>query len=400
MMQKPTTFEEYVKRGLRVLLLDGFNRQVLPMAEHLHRLGICVATLSTSRLDPGYASRWPRERYLGPDPRDDTSGLLDLVRTLLESKDFDVVIAHEDETAEALARSKKVLSQFTNLAVNDLTVLNRGRDKLLTMQACAELELPHPRTLDAALPDLPDRARSMDLDVPLVLKPRKADGAMGFTRVDRLTDLPELVRDVTNKFGPALVQEYIPQTDLQYKCDIVLDQRGKVCSSVVYSKIRWFPLQGGSSVLNATVRRPDIQETSLRLLRGIGWRGYGDVDLIDDPRDGRAKVMEVNPRITAPVRICFDAGVNFARQIVEDALGLPVTAYPEYETGRYLRYMHTDILWFLLSSDRWRAKPSWFSFRRTTDQIFSFRDPLPAMAYSVQASGKLRKWLRKRKTGN
>jgi predicted ATP-grasp superfamily ATP-dependent carboligase len=300
-------------------------------------------------------------------------------------------------TADMLAEHKAELAPLAAVAVNDWPVYERGRDKLLTMRACAQLGLPHPRTFDAAAADVEAAVRAAGLQVPLVVKPRLGYGAMGFRRVDRWDELQPTIRAVSERFGPSLVQEYIPQDDLQYKAELVVDAAGAVKSCVVFSKIRWFPLQGGSSTLNATVLRPDIDATCVSLLQGLGWRGYADVDLIQDPRDGIAKVMEINPRITGSVRICFDAGVDFARQVVEDARGLPVTPYPAYTVGRYLRYMHTDILWLMLSPDRWRAKPSWFDFRRTTDQIFSMNDPLPALAYSLQGLSKLARWRRKRR---
>ena len=110
--------------------------------------------------------------------------------------------------------------------------------------------------------------------------------------------------------------------------------------------------------------------------------------------------MEINPRVTGSVKICFYAGVDFSRQILEDALNVPMTVYPEYEVGRYLRYLHADILWLLLSPNRWRARPSWFDFRRTTDQIFALDDPLPWFAYSCCSLGKLAKSIRLRKSGH
>jgi len=398
-MRKPATLDGYAKRGFRVLLLEGYGRQALPMSEYLHRLGASVATLNVSRLDVGYTSRWPNERYLGPDPRVDAPGTFNAVRELLKTPGFDVVIPLADLSADIMAENKDELSQFAAIAVNDLDVYQKGRDKLLTMAACAELDLPHPRTLDATLSNLPKRIVSMGFDAPVVIKPRIASGAVGFKRVDRLDDLPRFVHQATEKFGPLLVQEYIPQTDLQYKCQVMLDRHGKVCGCVTFNKLRWFPPSGGSSTLSATVERKDIDETCVRLLQGIGWRGYADVDLIQDPRDGMAKVMEINPRTTACVKICLEAGVDFARQIVEDALDLPVTTYSDYEVGRYLRHMHTDVLWLLLSPDRWTTRPSWFDFRGTTDQVLSFRDPLPGLTYSLQAFGKLMRWMRKQRTG-
>ena len=143
--------------------------------------------------------------------------------------------------------------------------------------------------------------------------------------------------------------------------------------------------------------RPDIVESSVKLLKAIGWRGYGDVDLIQDPRDQIAKVMEINPRITASVKVCFASGVDFARQIVEYETGREVTNYPGYETDKILRYMHTDLLWFVESPNRFKAKPSWFSWKNTTDQIWNPRDPLPWITYTIQGFAKFGTEKKKRK---
>ena len=80
-----------------------------------------------------------------------------------------------------------------------------------------------------------------------------------------------------------------------------------------------------------------------KLLQEIGWRGYADIDLIEDTRDGKAKIMEINPRITGSVKICFEAGVNFSQLIVDDSLGKEVK--PQFEVAhKYLRYMHMAVV--------------------------------------------------------
>lgn len=61
----------------------------------------------------------------------------------------------------------------------------------------------------------------------------------------------------------------------------------------------------------------------------------------------------------------------------------------DYLENIYLRYLHTDLLWFLNSRERFKAKPSWFNFRNSSDQIFDADDPWPFITYSIQSAGKL-----------
>ena len=119
------------------------------------------------------------------------------------------------------------------------------------------------------------------------------------------------------------------------------------------------------------------------------WRGYASFDLIRDPRDGVAKILEINPRINGTIKICFFAGVNMALQHLQDAFDDPVSDFLDYKEGLYLRYFHKDILWFIKSKDRFKAKPSWFSGKNTTDEIASIRDIKPFLTYSIEVVKKL-----------
>ena len=44
---------------IRVLLIEGRARQVLPMSKSLRELGCEITTYNGSKLDPGYASKYP-----------------------------------------------------------------------------------------------------------------------------------------------------------------------------------------------------------------------------------------------------------------------------------------------------------------------------------------------------
>ena len=233
-------------------------------------------------------------------------------------------------------------------------------------------------------------------DYPVVVKPRTGQSAVGFHVSHAKDDLVDYYRKAEQKYGPMLIQEYIPQTGLQYKCEMYVDREGTLKAACVFAKNRWYPVDGGSSTLNTTVDRPDIIASCKKLLETIGWRGYADIDLIQDPRDDVAKVMEINPRITGSVRICYAAGVDFSKLMLQDFQGEPVDEAFNTNFRVQLRYLHTDVLWFLKSKDRFRCKPSWFDFRNCVHQIFSWDDPWPAVTYTIQGFGKFFKDKKKR----
>jgi D-aspartate ligase len=371
----------------KVLLLEGLARQVLPMSKHLRKLGCEVTTYNTSRLDPGYASRWPNRKLIGfYDLREKEKTYL-AVRKALESYPYDLVIPMNDDVAILLSEHKEDLSALTTIAVNDWDTIQYSIDKLKTMKVCMDNGLPCPKTFTNTAEFA--NADASTLRYPLVIKPRTGCGAVGFHISHSRDEALEYLSKAEQKYGPCLIQEYIPQDDLQYKCEVYIDRKGEMKGACVFAKVRWYPVEGGSSCLNETVDRPDIIEDCGKLLKAIGWRGYADIDLIQDPRDGKAKIMEINPRVTGSVKICFQAGVDFAKLIVDDFLGKDVKPQFNVRYHMFMRYMHTDILWFIKSSRRFKTKPSWFHFKDTTDQIFSWDDLWAGIAFTIQGFKKL-----------
>lgn len=389
-MHKEMNIEHYP--GLNVLLIEGRARQVLPMAKSLRELGCVVTTYNGSRLDPGYASRYPQRKLLAFFDIHESEKSYLAIRSELEKYHYDLVIPMNDDVAILLSQHKEELESLTTIAVEDWPVFQMASDKLKTMQVCMDNNLPCPLSFTDKNDYLENKSK---VQFPVVVKPRTGCAAVGFHIARNEEDLIDYYDKAERKYGKMLIQEYIPQDGLQYKCELYMDRTGQLKGACVFAKVRWYPINGGSSTLNETVDRPDIISTCRTLLEKIGWKGYADIDLIEDTRDGKVKVMEINPRITGSVKICFEAGVNFSRLIVDDYLQKDVV--PQLEAShKYLRYMHTDILWFLKSPDRFKCKPSWFSFRNTADQIFDWRDLWVFFAFTLQGFGKLIKDKEKR----
>ena len=364
--------------GKRVLLLDGNSLQSLPMLRAFSRLGCAVDAVCPSRTNLGAVSRYGNRKIVVPvEPAREDEYIARLTE-ILTSERYDLVVPLADNSARLLSEHKEALSRYASIAVNDPGVFRAADDKLTTLRVCRENGIPCPKTYSAS-DSLDEIVRSVDA-YPAALKPRVASGGKGFRKIESREELEKYYAPAVEKFGPMLVEEYIPQTGTQYKCDVYIDRGGVVKSAFVYEKPRWYPVAGGSSCCNVTVDRPDLIAHSVNLLQKLAWRGYADLDLIEDPRDGSVRIMEINPRICGSIKIAFLAGIDFARQIAEDAFGLPVTAYPDYKKNVVMRRFLADCAWFVKSPRRFRTRLGWFNpcFH---GQIFSWDDPIPALVY-------------------
>lgn len=378
----------------KVLLIEGSARQILPMTKALRKLGVHVTTYNSSMFDFGYATFYPNKKILAYANKEDEEGTLNAIIYELSKKKYDLIIPMNDDIASLLSKHKSKIVKYCAVAVNDWSIFKSASDKLDTMRICLKNDIPCPKT---AMNYEDYSSNKSNFQYPIVVKPRTGYGAVGFHIAKDENDLKNYYTLAEKKYGKCLIQEFIPQTELQYKAELYIDRYGNLKSAIVFAKLRWYPINGGSSTLNKTVDRPDIIQNCNKLLKKIGWRGYADIDLIQDPRDNIAKIIEINPRITGSVKICFKAGVNFAQQIIEDFDNREVTPMFDYKKNIFLRYFQKDILWFLKSSNRFKSIPNWFNFRNNTDQIFDLKDPLPFILSSIDSIPKLIKDLKKRK---
>lgn len=381
-MKKPKT-ETYI--GKRVLLIDAGSRQVLPMIKGFRQLGCEVSVYSGSALDVGRHYKYTSKVIKGVYDQENEDGTYAGILQALRTGTFDLVVPMNDFAAGILAKNKAILSEYAVIYVNDPDTYALACDKLSTMRICMENNIPCPKT--ALITDL-SQFDDTHWQYPLVIKPRSSYGANGFNLAENRQELETNFALTEQKFGPSLIQEYIPQTDKQYQVEMLMDDAGECKTIVIMDKLRWYPINGGSSTINVTIHDAQIKDACISLLKAIGWKGYASLDLIRDPRDGVAKILEINPRINGTAKICFAAGVDLAKMLLQDAFGDSVES-ADAEDGVYLRYFHMDVLWFLKSENRFHTEPSWFSWKNTVDEIFSCEDLRPAFFYSISAIGKL-----------
>ena len=379
-----------VKR--KILMMEASSRQVLPMAKAFHDLGYEITTVCEGKYDLGNITRFKDNCIIIPNVDSDFKLANKKYNEVISENHFDLILPLSDFSAEIAAKNKVNWESNFNckVVVNDLGVFNLAYDKLNTMRICMENNIPCPFTQLVEKDEEIDFSR---IKYPVVIKPRSSCGSIGFHKVDDEKNLKKLLKDKSH--GPLLIQEFIPQTGRQYNAHFVLDKNHNVKSAVCAEKCRWFPLDGGASTLCRTIKNEYILSVCEKLLKTIGWVGYCDLDLMEDPRDGSIRVIEINARISANVKICYLAGANIAEQLDQIYFDKKVSDFTQYKKDARLRCIHTDFLWLVKSKNK-KTDPNWFSVKNTSDQIFSWSDPIPFFTFSVSSLFKYKKEMEKR----
>ena len=235
------------------------------------------------------------------------------------------------------------------------------------MSVCRENGFPHPQTIDLnglEVDKLHEFERFEGLNnfpYPGLLKPNLTSGGRGMTLVNSIEELLKVYPAIHDQYGECHLQQFIKEGGRQVKVQIMTDKNGDMAYSSVIGKQRYYPVNGGSSCCNVTIDNPEIASVCGKVLKAIGWIGFADFDLIEDPQTKQLLIMEINPRIPACVRSAFKSGMDYATMIADMTLGKPLRKY-KYESGKRLRHLGFDVLWFLKSPNRFKSEPSWFRF--------------------------------------
>jgi len=366
------------KEALHILLLDQ-GRQSLPFLKSLTKKGHRVTAVCHNRLNEVFFSRYPVKRLLWPGYISNRPAFEEKLFAYLKSNSVDVIINLSDITSDILSRHKEEVMKYASIVSPDYPVFMTGSDKIRLMKYCMAKDLPCPKSMDLNQETLPKVAA--EIQFPAIIKPTRAVGAIGVTRVDNEAELEEKFRLLQQNHDSLLVQQYIPiEGGKQYMAEAFVDERGKMKVCLVVEKSRIFPIKAGTSSANLTVKHKEIEHYTRLLLEGLQWRGPADVDFIVDPRDDVPKILEINPRVTAGIKIGFKAGIDYADLYVRLALGEEIEEKWDYQTGVYSRNFFLEILWFLSADRKMRRNtdPPFFKIfgKDMIVQVFSFYDPL------------------------
>ena len=196
--------------------------------------------------------------------------------------------------------------------------------------------------------------------------------------------------------GAWLVQELIPGPESDITCYYgYLAKNGSVRQAVTARKLRQFPPGFGSASLARSERLDETREISERFLQSAGFRGLASVEFKRDARDGKLKIIEVNPRPALWASLSHHAGKRAVLAAFNDLGGRAEPPEAGQIDGVVWRYLLKDLYSSAFYAWRGRefvlASPSLDGRAavRSCGPLFSRRDPLPILGELLNYARKL-----------
>jgi predicted ATP-grasp superfamily ATP-dependent carboligase len=376
-------------------LVIGADYRALGVVRSLGRRGIRVQVLRHGDDRLATASRYC-ERTLKLPHGDDAA-----LAFLLELADSGLadwtLFASADETAALVGRNHAALAARYRLTTPPWETVQFAHDKRLTYRFAEETGVAEPpRTWyprDAA------EVAALDCPFPVALKPAVKEGLNRLTaakawRVESRDELVARYADACTLVSPdvLMVQEIVDgggESQLSYAA---LCADGVPLASVVARRTRQYPMDfGRASTHVETVEDPEVERHAVALLARLRFDGVVEVEFKRDPRDGRLKLLDVNPRVWGWHTLCGRAGVDFPYLMWRHANGEAVPETTALAGVRWVR-MSTDLPTVLKEIRRGRLSIREYlrSLRPPRESaIFAWDDPLPGLLEGPLLAGVL-----------
>lgn len=366
---------------IRVLVTDGGGKQPYAMIRGLKDIGCYVTVICSSKKSTCYVSNKPDKKILNTEFVENNDDKFHYLLSLVSTGDYDVLMPIGEMSTDFITQHEDDFKKYVKIACAPRKVYLQAFNKQNTFDQAMKSGIPCPytRRSDQEIEDYLQHAK-----FPIIIKPRQGIGSIGFHKFVTEAEFRERLADPTFNVDEYVVQEFV-NFENRIGTNLFVDKKGNICTSYAVDVLRWFPIDAGAGVLIQTVDAHEVLYYAGKLLQDLGWQGFANVAFMIDKETGEPRLMEINGRIPASVMVSFMLGFNVSKQFMEMIYDEEVTQYPENtQFGKYIRHFDTDVAWFLKSPNRFRTKPSWFSWKNTKEVLFRWDDPKPFFAQFYQ----------------
>jgi D-aspartate ligase len=306
------------------------------MMRQLAAAGLACVGADDGGLPGGMRSRYCRTYRRSAEARgrkvDEYAYLPDIVEMVRP----DALVPIDTPATLAAVRHHERIAAATRTNLPSLDSFMAAYDKRRCQTECRSIGIPCPELYSL------DEARTLVRDgrgkTTVVVKPDVDCGAgRGVRYVREANGLEEAVRTCQEDFGGAMIQEFIPGDVSQQRMVLMLfSPESRLMAAFTSRKLRQWPAGGGATVVSESTADAGLVDQMLPFFERWRWRGPAEVDLKFDHRDGRFKVIEINPRFPGYLRFVPHCGLDMpllAATLALDPGSATPAGFPAYSVG-------------------------------------------------------------------
>ncbi len=320
-----------MSRKIKILITDANYKHTLGAVRSLGKAGFLVVAMSSNKKAQSFYSRYCYEKLICPDPRNEEK-FIKFLLDYLKDNPIDILIPVGYITTVTISKHKDELLPFVKIPIADFKSMQIACNKEKTMQLANNLDIQTPK----------EYLSLTDIDkFPIVAKGIYESGQIKY--INSFKDLQSI--DLRNH----ILQEYIPGYGYGF---YALFNQGSIRALFMHKRIREFPITGGASTCAESIFDQDLKKIGSELLQSLRWHGVAMVEFKKDIRDGKFKLMEINPKFWGSLDLSIASGINFPVLLVMMTLKGDIEPVFNYQTGVKFRWPFPDDILHLLANPK------------------------------------------------
>lgn len=305
-----------------------------------------------------------------------------------------------DDFLISFSRNREIFVKYFLFNLVSHSLLEKIMNKYSQFQLAEKAGIELPATFP--LNDIKELEKIKDgLNYPIFIKGqdvnswrKEINGSIKGFLVNDWQELQDRASEIVKKNVPIILQEVIMGPDTNhYKYCSYTSASGEILAEFTLQKIRQNPIHFGVGAVVESIHDQELLETGRKLFRNIEFKGIGSAEFKRDDRDGKLKLIEINPRYWQQNSLSTACGMNFPLLNYLDLLKKMPKPLASFKAGiKWVnRYMDFD------SFLRYRkeGKLTFSAWRKSlkgkkVSPDFTWDDPVPAF-YEIGFGWKLLK---------
>ncbi len=290
-----------------------------------------IIGLAYENLEPGiYMKDIVDKAYLIPYPSSGQDVLMNRIREINNRENIQVLIPNFDAELYTFMKSE---TQLEELGIKTfLPTLQQFEERHKTnLPAFGEkydIKVPASKAITSHrdIGSLKD-----DFEFPVLVKGKFYDAYLAYNE----EQVNMHYNKISAKWGlPIIIQEFIKGTEVNVVA--LGDGEGNTIGAVPMRK--QYITDKGKAWGGITLSDEKMLEITRKLIKRTRWRGGMELEMIKTINN-EYYMIEINPRIPAWVYLAVGAGQNIPEALLKLALGMDVTPFTSYLTGKmFIRY--------------------------------------------------------------
>ena len=367
------------------IVIEG-HVQGLSNARSLGELGITVYVVDTMHCLAQH-SKYCKKHFRCPSYN--SPEFIDFLLDLAKKENIYgwMLIGSNDHIVENLSLNKSRLLQYYKMLVPDETQLYNIIDKknLLSVANRCGTSIP-----DTCYPENLETARQFRY--PLLVKGNKGLSFFKVAhqkaiQVDDYQALLEVINHLHDiaQLDNVMIQELIPSTPcnkvISFTC---FSEKGDIKTYWMGRKLREHPIKYGTATYAESIYQDEVLNEATPLVKALEYTGVCEIEFMLDERDGKFKLIEINPRTWLWVGLAKSCGIDYAKIMYKYLNGISQDYPGGYAVGvKWINWI-TDVFFGIkaIRSKILSIKEYINSLKgRKTKAIWRWNDPMPGIVF-------------------